>query len=221
MPRTARVAVGGVIYHVINRANAKRQIFHSNKEFQHFESLLLEAVELIDMRILAYCIMPNHWHLILYPKNNGDLSEFMRWLTTTHARQTRVATKSVGFGHLYQGSYKSFIIEKDKHLIDVIRYVEQNPLRANLVKRAEEWPWSSLFRRRRGSKEDKKILATLPTTLPSNYLESVNTLLTNLKELRHSVVKGKPYGSEDWVSCVVDKYDLGSTLRGVGRPKSY
>lgn len=221
MPRHARVAIGGVVYHVINRANGRERIFHADNDYRHFESLMLEATELIGMRILSYCIMSNHWHLVLYPKKDRDLSEFMRWLTTTHVRQLRVATKSVGNGHLYQGSYKSFPIEKDKHVHDVIRYVEQNPLRAHLVKRAEDWQWSSLFRRQRGNREDNKILAPLPTTLPTNYLKSVNTLLGSdpIKLIHFSVEKGKPYGSLAWTERMVKKYNLGSTLRGVGRPK--
>ena len=124
MPRMNRVAVGDVIYHVINRANGRVRIFNTDKEYQHFESLLLEAAALTDMRLLAYTIMPNHWHLVLYPKKDTDMKDFMHWLTTTHVRQRRAKTKSIGHGHLYQGTYKSFPIEEDQHLTTVIRYVE-------------------------------------------------------------------------------------------------
>ncbi len=222
MPRMNRVAVGGVVYHIINRANGRAQIFSSDKDYQHFESLLLEGVALTGMRILSYCIMPNHWHLVLYPVKNGDISEFMRWVTTTHVRQRRTLTKSVGEGHLYQGTYKSFPIESDTHLLTVIRYVEQNPLRAKLVSKAEDWQWSSLYRRQRGNREDQKLLSILPTELPANYIESVNTILdkSNLEQIRHSLVKGTPYGGDTWVKEMVDKYNLGSTLRGPGRPRS-
>ena len=187
----------------------------------HFESLLLEGVELIGMRILAYVIMPNHWHLVLYPHKDGDISEFMRWITTTHVRQRRVKTKTVGSGHLYQGAYKSFPIEEDKHLIDVIRYIEQNPLRANLAPRAQDWQWSSLYRRERGSVEDKKLLAPLPTELAANYLESVNQVLQELSinRIRHSISKGAPLGSDEWVAYMVGEYTMEGTQRGVGRPR--
>ncbi len=196
-------------------------MFQSDTEYKHFESLLLEGVELIGMRILAYCIMPNHWHLVLYPKQDGDMSEFMRWVTTTHVRQRRTQTKSVGEGHLYQGTYKSFPIETDHHLLTVIRYVEQNPLRAKLVHRAESWQWSSLHRRLRNNREDQKFLASIPTELPINYMESVNTILQidNLKRIRYSVSKGAPYGGDAWTDDMVERYDLGGTLRGAGRPK--
>ncbi len=222
MPRLARVAVGGMPYHVINRSNGRVAIFRDKKEYQHFESLLQEGVEFIGMRILAYCIMPNHWHLVLYPEHDGDLSEFMRWVTTTHVRQRRTQTNSVGDGHLYQGTYKSFPIETDRHLQTVIRYVEQNPLRAKLTTRAEDWQWSSLWRREQGVESQKKLLAPLPTQLPDNYLESVNSLLRgdDLDRLRYSVTKGAPYGTQDWTDEIVHKYRLGSTLRGPGRPRS-
>jgi putative transposase len=174
------------------------------------------------MRILAYVIMPNHWHLVLYPRKDRDMSEFMRWITTTHVRQRRVATKSIGHGHLYQGTYKSFPIEEDKHLHDVIRYVEQNPLRAKLSDRAEEWMWSSLFRRQRGGKEDNELLAVLPTALPTNYLSSVNTILNEgqLDRIRYSLTKGAPYGDDVWTADMVERYNMEGTQRGSGRPKA-
>jgi putative transposase len=221
MPRTSRLAIGGICYHVINRSNGRVQIFHNEKEYQHFESLLLEGVEMVSMRVLAYCIMPNHWHLVLYPKQDTDMSEFMRWVTTTHVRQRRTMTKTVGDGHLYQGTYKSFPIETDTHLQTVLRYVEQNPLRAKLCEKAEDCQWSSLSRRLRNNKEDQKFLATLPTELPTNYLESVNTLLSNtqLDCLRNSVIKGAPYGGKKWTDEMVKEYNLESTMRGPGRPR--
>jgi len=221
MPRMNRVAVGGVVYHVLNRSNGRVQIFNTTEEYKHFEALLLEGVELVGMRLLAYCIMPNHWHLALHPVGDSDMSEFMRWITTTHVRQRRVITKSVGEGHVYQGTYKSFPVEEDKHLHDLIRYIEQNPLRAKLVERAEDWQWSSLYRRVRNNKEDKKLLSPLPTVLPANYLESVNTLLDKAKLdiIRHSVGKGTPYGNTSWIDKMVDDYNMGSTIRGIGRPR--
>ncbi len=222
MPRMNRLAVGGIPYHVINRANGRAPIFHTDTDYQSFEALLLEGVELIGMRILSYCIMPNHWHLVLYPFNDGDLSEYMRWLTTTHVRQRRTATDTVGEGHIYQGPYKSFPIETDHHLQTVIRYIEQNPLRAKLVTKAEDWRWSSLYRRLRNNKEDQRLLSALPTELPANFLQSVNTILntSDLEEIRHSLMKGTPYGGDVWTEAMVEKYNLGSTLRGPGRPKS-
>lgn len=221
MPRMNRVAVGGVVYHVINRSNGRAEMFSNDDEYKHFERLLKEGKELTNMRILSYCIMPNHWHLVLYPINDTDMGEFMRWVTTTHVRQRRVMTKSIGCGHLYQGTYKSFPIQTDIYVQQLILYVEQNPLRAKLVKRAENWKWSSLWRREFGNKEEKKLLSSLPTKLPINCLESVNTILKSdkLEIIRKSVNKGTPFGSDNWIDKMVDRYKMGSTVRGVGRPK--
>lgn len=221
MPRQARVDVGDEIYHVINRSNGRVKIFHNDSDYQHFESLLLEAKELTNMRILAYCIMPNHWHLILYPRNDNNLSEFMRWLTTTHVRQVRAKTNSIGQGHLYQGAYRSFIVETEKYLVQLIRYIEQNPLRAKMIKRAQDWEWSSLYVREKGEINQKKILDSLPVKLPANYIKTINEMYNEdvLESIRFSVLKGKPFGSEKWTHDMIEIYKLGSSLRQPGRPK--
>ncbi len=149
------------------------------------------------------------------------MGEFMRWITTTHVRQRRVQTKSIGHGHLYQGTYKSFPVQTDNYAQELIRYVEQNPLRAKLVRRAENWRWSSLWRRERGTKKEKQLLSESPFDLPRNYLTIVNTIPDDdtLDTIRTSVNKGAPFGSENWVRRMVKKFGLESTLRGSGRPR--
>lgn len=221
MPRQARVSVADTVYHVINRANGRTQIFHTDKEYQHFELLLQEAKDLTDMRILSYCIMLNHWHLVLFPCTDSNLAEFMSWLTSTHVRQYRTKTKTIGYGHLYQDRYKSFPTESNEYSQTLIRYVEQNPLRAKLVENAEDWKWSSLWRREFGSEKEKKLLAPSPIDLPDNYLQSVNEILKedNLTTIRNAVNKGTPFGNDVWVEKMVDEHNLGHTVRGRGRPR--
>ncbi len=87
MGRIPRVDVGNIIYHVINRANARLPLFENDDDYELFEEILTQAKEKFDIRILSYCIMPNHWHLVLYPKNDGDVSMFMQWLTLTHTQR--------------------------------------------------------------------------------------------------------------------------------------
>ena len=221
MPRQARVDVGDVIYHVINRANGRARIFATDKDYEHFERLMLEAKELTSMRILGYCIMPNHFHFVLYPRTDGGLGAFMGWLTNTHVHQYRTRTDSVGHGHVYQDRYKSFPIETNEYAVTLMRYVEQNPLRAKLVKRAENWRWSSLWRREKGSNKERKLLDPLPIELPVDYTEAVNSLFSKdeLASVRYSVNKGKPYGSDPWVEHAIEQFGLRNTLRGAGRPK--
>ena len=118
--------------------------------------------------------MPSHWHMLLWPERDGDLARFMQRLTITHVQRWQENRHDVGLGHVYQGRYKSFPVEEDEHFLAVARYVERNALRANLVVRAEEWRWSSLWRRCRGTAEDKAVLAAWPLEVPEDWLERVN-----------------------------------------------
>lgn len=221
MPRINRIDVGDVIYHVINRANAGIQIFDTDKDYLLFENVLEEAKEKFDMRVLSYEVMPNHFHLVLYPKQDGDLQKFMGWLSMTHTQRWHSEHKTIGRGHLYQGRYKSFLIQTNGYLLQLFRYVERNALRAKLVKKAENWKWSSLYRREKGSIEQKKILSRWPIDMPRDYIKLVNEPQTNteVESLRYSLNKGKPYGSDSWTNKIIDKFNLMATLRNPGRPK--
>jgi len=221
MARAPRVDVGDLIYHVINRANGRQQIFHTPADYQHFERLLGEAKDRTDMRILAYVLMPNHWHLVLSSKNDGDVQKFMHWLTLTHTQQYHVQTKTIGYGHLYQGRYKSFLIEKESYLLTVIKYVERNPVRARLSKTVENWKWGSGYRRLKGTSKEQKLLASLPIDLPKNYATCVNQpdREDDLTQLRVAVTKGTPFGDVEWVGETVQRFKLSATLRNPGRPK--
>ena len=220
MPRNARVDVGGEIYHVINRTNGRAQMFETKEDYQLFEQLFLETKELVDMRIMAYVLMPNHWHLVLNPRNDSDLGLFMHRLTNTHTRQVHTRTKTVGSGHLYQGRYKSFIVEKDRYFLALIKYVERNPVRAKLVRQCENWQWGSAWRRINGTREQQKLLDPLPMPLPHGYKTWINTpdKEDDQQTIRRSLNKGVPYGRERWVDAMVTKYHLESTLRSAGRP---
>ncbi|MFM2374712.1 MAG: hypothetical protein RLZZ234_707 [Candidatus Parcubacteria bacterium] len=222
MPRITRVDVGGEVYHVLNRANARVQIFDTDEDYRQFEDILAEAVEKYDMRLLAYCVMPNHWHLVVHPRNDGDLQTFMGWLTNTHTRRWHVSKDTVGHGHLYQGRYKSFICEQDTYLLTLIRYVERNATKANLVKKAEQWQWSSVWRREKGTPEQRKILAPWPTSKPKNYLTLLNTSLTHDEDaaLERAESKNIPFGDESWTARIVKKYGIEQVLREPGRPKN-
>ncbi len=142
MPRTARACVGGYTYHVLNRGNARATVFHKPDDFDAFLAMMAEASIRVPMRILAYCLMPNHFHLALWPRADGELSRWMHWLMTTHVRRYLRHYRSSG--HVWQGRFKAFPIQEDEHLLTVVRYIERNPLRAGLVERAEAWRWSSL-----------------------------------------------------------------------------
>ena len=222
MPRTARIAPGGMIFHVLNRANNRDPMFQSPEDFQAFLRVVSDTLKFKPMRILGFCLMSNHWHLVLWPEKNGDLGNFMQQMTTTHVRRWRLHRQSVGEGHLYQGTYKSFPVQDDEHFFTVCRYVERNALRANLVTRAEEWPWSSLYQRRqRRSLEDYPPLTPWPLERPRIWVAYVNGVETDaeLESLRASVQRGRPFGSESWQKRTAHKLGLESTFRSRGRPK--
>jgi len=218
MGRVPRIDIGGEIYHIINRANARLQIFFKEEDYQLFETILEDGVEKHDMRVLAYCIMPNHFHLILQPRKDGDLQKFMQWLTLTHTQRWHVQNKTIGSGSLYQGRYKSFLIQQNQHLLSVIRYVERNPLRAKLVKNIQKWKYSSAYQRLQDSKSS--IVSSPPIPLPDKYLHFLQLALTasELEAARNAVNKGKPFGSDAWSDTMIDRHKLSMTVRGRGRP---
>lgn len=220
MPRSPRTDVGYIPYHVLNRANARLPIFTTDADYLAFERVLGEAQQRSQMRILTHCIMPNHWHLVLYPPADGMLVSFMRWLTMTHTQRWHAAHETTGTGHIYQGRYKSFPIETDAHLLQVCRYVERNPVRARLVARAEAWRWSGLWRRVHGSAADRALHNAWPVPAGERYLEWVNEPEPPplLEELRTSVARGRPFGSLEWTEHAVRAFHLAATVRSPGRP---
>ena len=220
MGRPRRVTTGDIIYHVLNRATARLQIFHSPADYQAFERLIIDARDKFDMRILAFCIMPNHWHMALWPHKDHDLSKFTGWLTLTHTQRWHACRHTAGQGHLYQGRFKSFVVESDNHLLQVCRYIERNAQRANLVHRAENWRWGSLWHRHNLASEHSVLLDDWPVKIPGNWIEHVNQPQTaeELNALRNCVKRGQPFGTTTWLSNTVERYGLQSTMRDRGRP---
>ena len=223
MPRRARSIIGGYVYHVLNRANGRLRLVKKKADFAAFEQVLLEAHERLPLRILSYVVMGNHWHFVVWPKrgNNLELSEFFRWLTVTHSQRWHAHHGTSGTGHVYQGRFKSFPVATDEHLTTLMRYVERNPLRANLVDRAQDWPWGSLHRRLQGDAEQQAILTDSPVSLGGNWAKHVNQPQTEaeLIALQASVSRGRPFGSETWCKKVAKQMGLEHTYRSPGRPR--
>ncbi len=221
MGRPQRTVEGRRVYHVLNRANARMQIFRKDADYAAFEQAIVEVRERVPMRLLAWCLMPNHWHLVLWPRDDGDLSDYLRLLTLTHTQRWHAAHRTVGTGHLYQGRFKSFLVETDDHLLTVCRYVERNALRARLVRRAEHWRWGSLWHYRRQAKDKQRLLSEWPVTRPRHWVGYVNRPQTaaELNALRRCVNRGTPYGSDTWVRRTAKQLGLESTLRPRGRPR--
>jgi len=220
MPRTSRIAPGGMVFHVLNRGVGRMQIFEHERDYAAFERVVEETLRLRPIRICAYCLMPNHWHLVLWPKQDGELSSFMQRMTNTHTQRWQKAKQRVGHGHLYQGRFKSFPIETDDHFYQVVRYVERNALRAGLVERAEHWRWGSLWRR--VERRRAPLLTDWPLSESPLWPEHVNQPHTEaeLAEIRRCVQRASPFGSPGWVEQTAEKLGLLSTIRSRGRPRN-
>ena len=151
MPRSARSAAGGICYHVLNRGNGRMGIFRKPADYAAFVDLLLEGKTRANVELFGYCLMPNHWHLVLRPKGDVDLAKYLSWVTNTHVKRYRAHYRRTS-GHLYQGRYKSFPVEDDGHLLAVLAYVEANAVRGKLVRRGRDWTFNSLALRRAGGR---------------------------------------------------------------------
>lgn len=129
-------------YHVLNRAVGRATLFEKSADYAAFEKVIRQAWERTEMRLVSFALMPNHWHLVVWPSRDGQLSEWAQWLTVTHLRRWHAHHHTEGTGPIYQGRFKSFPIQEDDHYLTVCRYAERNPLRANLVASAEQRRWS-------------------------------------------------------------------------------
>jgi putative transposase len=220
MARPKRECPGGVIYHVLNRAVARIPLFKREGDYEALERTLAEALQRVPIQLLAYCVMPNHWHFVVQPNADDDLSKFMQWFTLTHAQRWRVAHQTVGFGPLYQGRFKSFPIECDEHLLTVLRYVERNALRAGLVKRVEAWRWGSYHARSTPDALLHPLLREWPIEMPRNWRRVLNTPQTPAEEeaVQTSIRRGRPFGDPEWQERISKRMSLLSTLRPPGRP---
>jgi putative transposase len=215
MPRTARASQGGFCYHVLNRGNGRRTVFHKQGDFAAFIKLLRQAHDRSDMRLLAYCLMPNHFHLLLWPRADGQLSDYMMWLLTAHVRRYHQHYHSSG--HVWQGRFRAFPIQEDDHLLRVLRYIERNPVRAGLSARAQDWPWSSAT----PPHGEQPAMEPGPVSRPQPWLDYVNEPQTEaeVERLRESLRRGRPFGDPLWMEQTARRLGLEASLRPRGRPR--
>lgn len=217
MPRTVRAVVGGMYYHVLNRGNNRSVVFHSERDYAQFVALISEAQNRVAMDVIALCLMPNHFHLLVRPAQNDALGKWMQWLLTSHVRQYHKQYRTSG--RVWQGRFKAFPVQDDTHLLTVMRYVERNALTANLAERAEEWRWGSLHWR--ATANSHIVLTPPPLELPDQWVEYVNQPITTHEHDRFKtcIRRQQPFGSLAWTKGTADQLGLGSSLNSVGRPR--
>lgn len=221
MGRPKRADEAGGIYHALNRGNARRRLFRKAEDFAAFERILADGLDRYRCQVLAYQLMPNHWHFVLRPTEDGGMSGFLRWVSLTHTMRHHAHYETAGEGHLYQGRFKSFPVQDDDHFFVLCRYVERNALRAGLVSRAEDWRWGSLYRWLAESEPDPALLSPWPVARLSGWKGRVNEPLSEkeLAGIRWSIKRGSPLGDEAWVESTARRLELESTLRSRGRPR--
>lgn len=217
MPRPLRQLLAGGYYHLINRGNNRGLVFRHPRDYRSFLALVDQAQDRVHLEMLAFCVMPNHFHLVVSPRNPGDVSQWMHWLTTTHAHRQHLRYGTSGC--VWQGRYKSFQIMTDGHLLTVMRYVERNALRSGLVERAEQWPWGSLAHRVDGIRGAR--LADPPFALPPDWAAYVNAPQTpaELAALRKAVNCQRPFNFEPSCEEAAREADSCEPRRSRGRPR--
>ncbi|SMP46706.1 putative transposase [Neorhodopirellula lusitana] len=221
MPRTKRADEAGCIYHALNRGNAKRDLFHKPEDYHAFLRTLHQGLEKYPVDLLAFCLMPNHWHLVVRPRKDGRMGKLLGWVSATHTLRYHAHNHSSGTGHLYQGPFKSFPCQDDEHFLVVCRYVERNALSGRLVRAAEDWEFGSLYRWYHKQDRDPRLLTSWPIRRPSNWAKRVNERLSRkeLDAVRESVVRGRPFGDTQWTEQTCERAGLWATTRPRGRPR--
>ena len=219
MPRRRRYGMGGLVFHVMNRGSRRGPLFESPADYDRFDWLLRTALIKRPLRLLAFCAMPNHVHLLVWPDNDEQLPRFMHWLTCTHATRWRIANDTVGDGAVYQGRYKAIPVQTDHHFLTVARYVERNPVRAGLIAKADEWRWSSFWHRE--VIRDSFPLAAWPVARPSEWCDLVNQpqVPSEVAAIRRCVDSGCSIGNPSWQTEIGKTLGLPGPFRGRGRPR--
>ncbi len=213
------VGTAGLVFHVINRGVRRLRLFDRDGDYRAWLNCFAEAQDRVPVDVFAYCLMPNHFHLIVRPAEDGHLAEFMRLGTVTHSKRWHQYRGSAGTGAVYQGRYAAFPIQTNRYFLNACRYVEGNALRAALVARAEDWKWSSLGARCR----NRHILdlSEWPILPPEDWLDIVNQQVAQSEtaSLRRSVARSVPLGEFDWSQSTATQLGLSKGFRVPGRPK--
>lgn len=227
MPRPLRPIDDGLIYHVINRGNNRQDVFRKEEDFQAFLRVLTELKARKPFELYGYCLMSNHFHLLLKP-TGASISRIVQSLLVSHTQRYHKHYRSGG--HVWQGRFKSPVIQNGEHLLTVLRYIESNPLRAALVMRADEHPWSS-FRCHGNGEADELVdplvnyqeLSPYARIRQRKWTEKVHWPLEEamLARIRRSTATGLPLGEEAWVKRLAKRLNLDLSIRPRGRPRKH
>jgi putative transposase len=201
----------------MNRGVRRLPLFIRPADYEALLNILCAAAERVAMRVLAFVLMHNHWHLVLWPLADGDLTEYVGWASLVHACRWQRAHGTRGLGPVYQGRFKALPVQTGEHTLAVIRYVERNPVRAGLVARAQDWPYSSASDI---TIPDRPVLHRWPVARPPHWIDTVNALEQDveLAALRESVAHSAPFGTDEWRAETAIRLGWTSGVRRCGHP---
>ena len=225
MPRPLRPIADGLVYHVINRGNNRQPVFHGEGDYLAFLKAVADLKERKPFDLYGYCLMSNHIHLLLRPRG-GTISRIVQSLLVSHTQRYHRFHHSGG--HVWQGRFKSPVIQDDDHLLAVLRYIEANPLRARVVEHVGEYPWSS-FASHCDGRADELLSPVAPYELLAAGAAARRRRWTayvqqtpdesEVTAIRRSSETGLPYGEPSWVDRLCRRLKLDLTIRPRGRPR--
>jgi putative transposase len=217
MPRRRLAGCGGFVFHVMNRSAKQLTLFESPADYDLFLGVLQEAESVCPIRLLEYCVMPNHWHLLVWPERDDQLTPFMRWITGVHAQRWRRARGQIGKGAVYQGRYRWVAVQGGQHYDIARRYIRQNPVRAHMVDLPCDWPWSSASC---APVNARPSLTQGPLSLDPHEQEPGDALLSQpiAERMRAGLRGGQPFGEPQWGRALEVRRWLMAVLEAHSRP---
>lgn len=218
MPRPARLVVPGVAHHVVQRGNRKQMLFFGDGDRRAFLKLLGEACAKHETACLAWCLMGNHVHLILVPAGEDGLRAPLASVNTAYSQ--RINRAQGLSGHLFQGRFASYAMD-EAHLMVAARYVENNPVAAGLVARAEDWPWSSAHAHLTGRPDGLTDVGALGAHVRNwrAMLERGLEAGDEDERISRALRSGRPLGTESWLKALSERLGIPPLASRPGRPE--
>jgi putative transposase len=219
MPRIARAIAPGFPHHVVQRGNNREQVFFDREDRRRYLSLLKNYAEKWNSPVLAYCLMDNHVHLLTRPTSETSLYKMMQGLALCYTQH--INRKYGRTGRLWESRYHSCIVEEERYLWAAVRYIEQNPIRARVAKRAEEYPYSSAKAHVTGKRNPVLGEEIFSPEEREDYVSLLNEVLFSgmTEGLRHHTRRGTPFGDEGFVGRIETELERSLVRKPRGRPK--
>ena len=226
MGRLPRTIDDGLVYHALNRGNNRADVFADDDDRIAFLQTLAKTKDRYPFRLFGYCLMTNHFHLLLRPEDGQSISRILQSLTVAHT--WRYHKRHHTSGHVWQGRFKSPVIEDDTHLLVVLRYIEANPLRARMVADPADYRWSSYPAH--GLGRDDPLLSPFPEweelgRTPAERRRRWRAKVCaaqsepELMSVRGSLRSGRPFGASEWTEEIARRLNIELTSRPRGRPR--